>query len=275
MSAAYSPFRKYLRGGMRACYTVPMITITSVSNPTIQRVRRLKDKQARDAEACFIVEGANILRDLGDRMQVEQLFVVDTRMQEYADILAKPCMPKPQPVSDKVMRAMSDTTTPCGILAVLAKPVCDTALQGNVLVLDHVSDPGNMGTIFRTGVACGTTDIVLIGGADPYSPKVVRSSMGAVLRLRLHSVAEENCASLLSGRCVLALDMHGDNLYRMSQVDTPWALVVGNEAHGISDTVRGFVDRIVSLPMTGDIESLNAAISCSIAAYHLTFSRPE
>lgn len=248
-----------------------MEILTSISNPTVQAARRLKDKRERDAQGAFVLEGANILRDLPDRIKVRSVFVQADKAQAYADILAKPCMPRPIAVSDKVMRALSDTVTPCGILAVADKPVCDGAIDGTLVVLDHISDPGNLGTILRTCVACGVTHVIGVESADAFAPKVVRASMGAILRLHVHETDADGARELLSGYRVCGMDMRGADLYAAAPMPERKAIVVGSEARGVTPQMRELVTDWIALPMIGDIESLNAAVSLSVALYQMTF----
>ena len=169
------------------------------------------------------------------------------------------------------MNAISDTSTPPGILCVIDIPNFDFD-DKNIVVLDGVSDPGNFGTIIRTCVACGVKNIIAINCVDYTSPKVVRSSMGGVFKVVVKNVNYEKALQLLEGYNVLSLDMSGKSIYDMEKTDSKIALVVGSEAHGVSKIMLDRCDNLISLPMIGDIESLNAAISLSVALYHLTFA---
>lgn len=248
-----------------------MKEITSLSNSIIQQVKKLKDKKERDLLGQFIVEGANIIKDLPDSVSVQYLFVEKSKLDTYSDIIKKYDQDKICVVSDKVMKALSDTQTPCGLLCTAIKPKSNFD-GGNVVILDRVSDPGNFGTIIRTCVACGIKTIFAIDTVDPYSMKVVRSSMGGIFRVNIVLDSFENIYKKLNGYNLITLDMGGENIYSTKNVKSPFALIVGNEAHGVSSEIKNSCTTTLSLPMIGDIESLNAAVSLSVALYHLSFA---
>lgn len=242
--------------------------ITSISNAIIKYVRQLKNNAFAKKEKKVIVEGANSVKDIPDDFGIEMLFVT----QKFADfnISAK----NKYLVSDKVMDAISDMTTPCGILAVVN---CDKDITLDNLpcvVLDGVSDPGNVGTIIRTCVACGIKRLIAINSVNVWSTKVIRASMSGCFKMGLIECdSVENALKLLDGYNVYCLDMQGENLFSKQFNDNKFALVVGNEARGLSKEMRDRADNILSLPMTDRIESLNAAVSCSIALYQMTLAK--
>ena len=250
-----------------------MEIITSTTNPTIKAIKSLKDKKTRYVSGLFVVEGSNIVKDLPSSAEVKYLVVDESKREQFATLIDKYSR-QTILVSEKVMATLSETVTPCGILAVVKVPTPSPIGGGNIVVMDGVADPGNMGTIIRSCVACGIEDVVAIDCADHLSGKVVRSSMGGVLKCNIVPCAREGACELLRGKQVLVLDMNGKSIFDM-QIDRakPWALVVGNEAHGISDTMRRRADQIISLPMKGDMESLNAGVSLSVGLFELVFNR--
>ena len=250
-----------------------MDIITSTTNPTIKAIRSLKDKKTRYGSGLFVVEGGNIVKDMPSSAEVKYLVVEQSKSEQFSEIIAKyDC--QTLLVGDKVMACLSETVTPCGILAVVKVPTPRPIGGGNIVVMDGVADPGNMGTIIRSCVACGIEDVVAVDCADHLSGKVVRSSMGGVLKCNIVPCTRERVGELLEGKQVLVLDMNGKSIFDV-QIDRPkpWALVVGNEAHGISDTMRDRADQIISLPMKGDMESLNAGVSLSVGLFELVFNR--
>lgn len=246
-----------------------MKEINSISNNLILKVRKLKDKAFRYESKEFIVEGANIIKDLPKDISVCSLFVEKSKTAEYSSILDKFDQSIIYVVSDKVMNVLSDTKTPCGILCTCLMDNKNFDLK-SVVVLDGVSDPGNMGTIIRTCVACGIQSIIAINTVDAYSMKVVRSSMGGIFRVNIINATYEDALNLIKNHEIISLDMNGENLYEVQEIKNPFALVVGNEAHGVSSIMKKACTKLVSLPMKGDIESLNAAVSLSVALYHVT-----
>lgn len=238
-----------------------MEIITSVSNDRIKSLRALiKDRDERIKRREYVVEGVNIIDDMPRDLIIE-LFVRQDQYEKYSQF-GKPCYV----VSDKVMKSISDTVNPQGVIAVAVMP-CDNenvSLTGGVsVVLDNIRDPGNVGTIIRTAAACGVKNIVLYGDVcDPYSPKAVRSSMGGIFYV--------NVTTQLPSM-FYALDMGGINLYEHNQIlPSDYGLVVGSEAQGVSQELKQRANSIISLPMNANIESLNAGVSLSVALYHFT-----
>ena len=154
--------------------------ITSTANEKVKFVKKLHDKKNRDAENLFIAEGVNILSDLKEGFSVKEIFATD-KTADIAENLAKKYGAYTTLVSESVMKVLADTVSPSGILAVIGIPLSKP--EGvNAVVLDGVQDSGNVGTIIRTAVGAGFSDVYLVDSADAFSPKTVRASMGAVLR---------------------------------------------------------------------------------------------
>lgn len=243
-----------------------MDAIISAGNPHVQRLRALYDKKGRKQYGQYVVEGANIVKDLPADQPVCAYYVAAGKR----DNLLRLCTNADAPVyilDDSLMDRVAATVTPAGIIAVLPIPVADDGWRtaDRLLVLDGLTDPGNVGTIVRTAVACGYRHIALLGGIDPYSPKVVRASMGGIYRAHIHLLPP---GALDVPHTVYALDMGGDNVFDVVP-QNPFALVVGSEAQGVSQAVRDRADRVIGLPMQGGMESLNAAVSCCVTMYVL------
>ena len=142
------------------------------------------------------------------------------------------------------------------------------APSGNALLLDTLSDPGNLGTIIRTANAAGYTDIYLRNCTDPFSSKSVRASMSGIFFVRLHSGSLGEISEVLGDIPKICADMNGENVFRF-QVPQRFCLVIGNEANGVSDEVRSLCRYTVRIPMRESCESLNAGISAAVLMYQL------
>jgi TrmH family RNA methyltransferase len=159
------------------------------------------------------------------------------------------------------------------VVAVLKRPQTVSSPidreAGAVVVLDAIADPGNAGTILRTAAAVGCAAVLAAqGSVDLFAPKVVRAGMGAHFRLHLRQpVLYEDLRSILPGRTIMACDMDGRQSIFDLQFPATFALVVGNEAHGLSHTVRSSVDLTVRIPMAPGVESLNAAVAAAVVLY--------
>lgn len=248
-----------------------MERISSTTNSKVKKVASLKDSASRKEQELFVAEGVRIVKDAG--VSPVELYITENHLdfgEKYEGICPVYL------VSEEVFAKMSDTKSPQGVLGVFSYP--DLALkkpQGDyVIVLDGVSDPGNVGTVIRTAGACAFKDVYLAGCADPFSPKVVRSSMGGVFRTRISVGEIEDIISLLKGENVeiCTLDMGGESIFE-AKVDLPVGLVLGSEARGVSSYTRENSDKILALPMKDDTESLNAGVSAGIAMYLIGFKK--
>lgn len=250
-----------------------MEVIISNANSKVQFVKSLKDKAIRYEQQKLVVEGENFIKDLPSSLRVFQIFVQSEFKDKFKNILNKYSEEIIFEVTASVMKGMSDTSSPSGILAVVQIPSVARTIVGNVAVLDFVADPGNVGTIIRTCVACGIKTIITINCADVTSSKVVRSSMGAVFKTNIIDCDYQDALNLLKSHEIYCLDMAGENIFDKRISEKEFALVVGNEANGINEQIKKSCNKVLSLPMIGDMESLNAAVSMSVALYVLTCSK--
>lgn len=252
-------------------------TITSVANAKIKYFKSLKDKETRYKEGKLLAEGANIVRDLPEDVIVESIIVTQDKVEQFFDILRRyeGTRTKIYEVSDKCMQQISDTTTPAGIVAVVSMPLAKRVIKEDVAVLDGISDPGNFGTIVRTCVACGISQILAVSCTDWTAGKVIRGSMGGVFAVNIVTVSNyDEVEKLLQGHNVYVLDMGGENIYSAEiDKDRPFALVAGNEAHGVSPYFKTRADKVLALPMKEGMQSLNAAVAMSISMYEFVFRK--
>jgi len=171
-------------------------------------------------------------------------------------------------VSEEVMRAISDTQTPQGLLAVV--PISEKPpKEGLLLIVDRLRDPGNLGTILRSAWAAGVGQVVTTKGTvDIYSPKVVRGAMGAHFHLSLAPDKEwKEIEPLLEERQVLLADARGQVAYHEVDWSLPSALIIGGEAEGASEEAKRLAHKRAYIPMPGGAESLNAAVAASIILF--------
>lgn len=236
--------------------------ITSSANENIKLIRSLSDKKARAKHSLFIVEGVNLLSDM-PKGYAKELYIAESKKEAFMPTSEKLGI-EPTIVADFVFEKLSDTVNSQGIIAVCPIPQTKEIKGDIVMVLDGISDAGNLGTIIRTAVAMGIEDIISINSVDAYSPKVVRSTMGGVYSANIVSFSYAGACDALKNYKVAILDMGGENVFDFIP-ETPLALVVGSEAHGVSKEMRELADKTLAIPMYGGkIESLNAAVSASI-----------
>jgi len=246
--------------------------ITSNSNDIIKTVISLKQKKNRDNLSLFIVEGYKQVSEIPQNWKTK--FIVST--EKYKEINKNGFI-----VSERLFDKISCTKTPQGILAVVEKKKYDIEKvlsdnNGIFVVCDNVQDPGNVGTIIRTAESYSCKGIFLSKTcADVYGDKVVRSSMGAVFNIPVFQ--ECDVVSLIDlfkekqiKICALSLD--GDKVLSKFKIKNNIALIVGNEADGISKDVLNVVDNKIKIEMFGKTQSLNAAVACSLAIYEFSKS---
>lgn len=240
--------------------------ITSKSNALIKHIRLLKEKKYRKEFGEFFVEGEKMVRE-STTSGIERVATIVSASYE-GETFSLPV----ETVSDEVFASVTDEKTPQGILTVLRIPRRElVSPKESCLLLDHIADPGNMGAIVRTANAAGYRSVYCIGCTDPFAPKSVRSSMSGIFFTRLYFGSEEEILGAID--CpIVAGDMHGEDLFSFRAPER-YALAIGNEANGLSDTVRLAAAHTVAIPMERSQESLNAAVSAGIIMYTLKYGK--
>ena len=274
-----------------------MKRITSGDNRLFKQWQLLqKPQQAREQGRIF-VEGLRLCRDvLASSAAVEAAIISDSALTrpEVSDFLISlPAQIELINLPDQLMQRLSQTRQPQGIALICHSPLIEQpagdqtgsadlasppAAQGLYLAADQVQDPGNLGTLIRTADAFAFDGVLLTAGTVwPLNDKVIRASMGSVFHLPLIQFPElKSLKSWLSraGIPLLAADLNGESSLD-SRLAGPAALLISNEARGISEQARQLADRRLSIPMPGQAESLNAAAAAAILCYELMRGRLE
>jgi len=245
--------------------------------PTLSQskhVRALRRRKERSARGEFLVEGPRVLEELlrAERPVTLVLYTEGAKVEPDGPKLLEAVVAAGVPhelVSDSELQRHADTVTPQGWVAVAPIPQWSWTdfRTPDVLVLDAVQDPGNVGTLIRAAEALGASGVVVLPGtADPWSPKVVRAAAGSSIRLPVLEAAwHETSVHLRAIGCVVwASAADGELLDRGATRAGGVALVLGNESRGVSGSIRAAADRIVAIPMRGEAESLNAALAGAI-----------
>lgn len=251
--------------------------ITSLQNAQVKAWRALKESKGRDAQRLFLAEGDHMAGEALKENFAKTLLVDESATERYAvhintarekdvDICLLP---------EHVLASVCDARTPQGIVAVCRLPETRREMPENIKLLaalDGVQDPGNVGTILRTLDAAGF-DAMLINAktADPYAPKALRASMGAVFRIPVYCAELPDMLSLLSKTHDLyagALD--GKPFFERKRTKPGACVIIGNEGQGISPQVYAVpgIEK-VKLPMVGGAESLNASVAAGIMLYDI------
>lgn len=256
--------------------------ITSAANDRIKELKKLlSSSKARREKRVYVVEGIRMFREIPPQAMY-QVVVSESGYGRYkqeiecGDVII---------TTDSIFAALSDTVTPQGILALVKQKdyfyediiSCDDNIQAPFLfVLEHIQDPGNMGTILRTAEAAGATGLMLGNNCvDVYNPKVIRSTMGSIFRLPVYVSGDlkSDIERLKSdGVCVFGTHLSGREFYDKDYKGAV-AFLVGNEGNGLSDEISSTADELIRIPMKGKVESLNAATSVAVVGYEVARQR--
>jgi TrmH family RNA methyltransferase len=228
-------------------------------SPKLKQLLQLDKASVRRELGLFLVEGPKLLLEAHNGWHELQEVFCDPARHQYE--LGVPCWHVDSQLLDRVSEAHQGVV---GLVAVREWPLLRT--YERIVVADGLSDPGNLGTLMRSAWAAGMQALVCLGGVDPYNPKVVRASAGAIFHLPVYRL--ESTQALADYHLVGLSPRGGCDLYSMEWPQR-WALVVGNESHGLSSQVHC----LCTIPMHSGCESLNAATSAAIVLFEYRRSR--
>jgi TrmH family RNA methyltransferase len=243
-------------------------------SPKLDAVRALRTKAGRREQARFAIEGPTLLEEaLGSGVPIEALYATEDGYAKIGRLAERLDVPVYM-IADRAMAKLSDLETPPGSLAVhptALTPIEKLLAEGEpVLLVAGVADPGNAGTLLRSAEIFGIRGVIFgVDGVEPYNPKVVRGSMGAIFRLRISLAGPREVISA-AGReayALLATSREGTPLDRF-RFERRSIVAVGNERHGVGAWLPSW-DAAVSIPQRGRGESLNASVAGSIIIYAL------
>ncbi len=262
-----------------------LIRISSADNSRIRLVRKLASRKGRAEEGLFVAEGRNLVSEILERnIRVRFIMVPFSMIDEERDDSSRMIKDRAASpdvtvcaVPDRVFSKLTDAGHGVDMLAVCgmidrSSDLKDiTAPEDNILVLDRIQDPGNMGTLIRTAAAAGYKAVLAMSGtADIYSPKVLRATAGMVFEVPVIYVSGADILRQMldsAGKRIVVTDVNGGVPYYDADLAEGIALVVGNEGRGVSEEIAGMADIRVTIPMKGNTESLNAAAAAAILMY--------
>lgn len=258
-----------------------MTMITSSSNQQMKNAAMLiKKAKARKEQGLFVVEGRKMFEEVPaawlERVYVSERF---SKEPENAFLLRGR---KYEVVADSVFKSISDTQTPQGILCLVRMPRYGLGdlLRGkdtHLLILESVQDPGNLGTMFRTGEGAGITGVIMNQTTvDLFNPKTIRSTMGSIYRVPYF--VTEDLKKTIAELKAEQISVYAAHLRGKMQYDEPsylggTAFLIGNEGNGLTDEIAELADTYIRIPMEGAVESLNAAISAALLMYETNRQR--
>lgn len=259
--------------------------VTAFSNATVKRLRSLRDKKARRSEGLFLAEGLRILAEARDSGRLPEIVAFSPEGAKHplaAKIIAEAETAGGEAIetSPEILAKMSGKDNPQMLLGAYRQP--DTSLQRIErskallwIVAQALRDPGNLGTILRTGDAVGAGGLILIDDcADPFSVEAVRASMGALFTQEI-AIARwpEFLSWLRSGEGQLVgTSLKGTKDYLEAEYRKPCFLLIGNEQQGLPAEYEAECDSLVKIPMAGRADSLNAAMAAAIMAFTIVAS---
>ncbi len=254
-----------------------MHIITSKDNEIIKHIRKLKEKKYRDEYNEYVVEGVKIVEEaIKENAKIKQVIVCNDTTKTYEipthimlEIAKFDCIY----VSDKIFNYITQVTNPQGVMAIIEKQDENMQIDYNqdiIVMLDDVQDPGNLGTILRTVDSIGLNQIIVSKGtADSFNSKVVRSTMGAIFRLKI--IEEDDLIKTIKELRkhhfkLLVTSLQTEN--SIYDIDfSKKIIVIGNEANGVSKEIQDLADEKAKIPMLGRTESLNASVAAGIVMY--------
>lgn len=254
-----------------------LINITGRENKTVKLVRALGRKKERIKNGLYFAEGKRLVNEaIRDAQEDIQCVLVSSSFAEKNELFINALDESGKTVytaNDVIFRTMCQTENPQGIGAVLkmrtqTEPFFDE--DRYVLVIDGVSEPGNLGTMVRTAEAAGVDKIcILSGSADLYNPKTVRATMGSVFRMHFSMGAAEEIIPELkrSGFEIFATALKDSVPAESAVIPKKRAVVIGSEASGVSQYVLAEADTCIRIDMQGSVESLNASVAAGIIMY--------
>lgn len=258
--------------------------ITSISNAQVKQVCAYVQKsKERRKDRIFVVEGPKMFEEApADR--IYKVYATQSFCDKHTtdDVGTKLKETGFEVVSEEVLAKMSDTKTPQGILCLVRWPeysLDDLLIRRNgvFVVLEDLQDPGNLGTIIRTGEGAGIAGVIMSGNTvDIFNPKTIRATMGSIYRVPfvyVQDMAEAIKRLQKADVAVYAAHLKGEQYYDAFDYTKGSAFLIGNEGNGLKEETALLADTYVKIPMAGQVESLNAAIATTLFMYEAARQR--
>ena len=230
--------------------------IESVNNDKIKNYAKLNDKKYRNNTGLFLVEGEHLVEEAIKKNIIVEIFSLDKRNNSTQ-------------VNEAVMKKLSNLSSVPKVLAV-CKKINNTNIKGNILMLDCIQDPGNLGTIIRSAVAFGIDTIVASKDTvDLYNIKVLRATEGMIFNINYIIDDLENVLNKLDNYTILGTNVVNGVTPDKIKITNNYCLIIGNEGKGMNNKLLSYIDKNIYIPMNKKCESLNAGVATSILLYEL------
>lgn len=235
---------------------------TSINNPKIKNLSKLKEKKFRDKENLYIIEGEHLVREAIKRDLIKEIFVLENSDLEFNNV---------NYVSKEVMKYITNLDSIPSVIG-LAYKEKPKEIGNKIVILENVQDPGNIGTIIRSAVAFNIDTIILTKGcADVYSPKVLRATQGMIFHINIINEEIENIIDKLKEKNIKILGTKVDNGKSLKTIEKldKFAIIMGNEGNGVKKETLDNCDEYIYIDMNETCESLNVGVATSIILYEL------
>jgi len=237
--------------------------IESINNEKVKNWSKLSDKKFQEMENLFLVEGEHLVEEASLSGNLKEVIILEGNDYNYENKTF---------VSEPVMKKITTLTNVPKIIGVASK-LNERKIEGNVLLLDRISDPGNMGTIIRSAVAFGIDSIIVgAGSVSIYNPKVIRASEGMIFHVNIIEATLENIIPTLKkdGYTIYATDVEKGELLNETAFPLKAGIIMGSEASGVSNDIKELCDKYLYIKMAPSCESLNVGVATSIILYELS-----
>ncbi len=253
--------------------------ITSLANEKVRFARSLKRRRVREREGRFCVEGVRLIQDAWRAgiipalvfYEPDTLHAAGRSLLDEMQARGVPC----HPVAPRVLKALADTATPQGIVAVLPMPSLEPRPHVDLwLILDGIRDPANLGAVLRVAAGAGVGQVWLAPGTvDPFHPKAVRAGMGAHFRVPLARGDWARIAAAVTAEQIWLAEASEGRVYDEVDWTPPSALILGGEATGAGDQASRLATGRVHIPLQGGVESLNVAVAAGVILFEAARQR--
>ena len=239
-----------------------------LSNERVKELKKLKMKKYREERKLVLVEGVRIIKQLLTfRIPLKEIYCTVDDIEKYSEIITRITSERVFLAKKQHLRQMSATDNPQDFLALVETKRPQLKKQERLLFIDRVSDPGNIGTIFRTAMATLMDGIILSPDCcEIFNPKTIRASMGTVFVIP-SKIADYRELSKLPNRMIITDIKEGISLFEIKPVEHPYLLVIGSEATGINQDLMKKAACKIHIPMGGDMESLNVSVAAGLCMY--------
>lgn len=232
------------------------MNISSKDNKLFKYLLKVfESKKIRDNDNVFIVEGYNLVEEAYKRNLIINIFSIK-KEPLYKDSIT---------ISLELLKKLTNTVTPEGIIALVKKDI-NNELSNKILYLDRIQDPGNIGTLIRSAVSFGFNSIIFDETCDPFNPKVIRASEGAIFKINILNYDINHLKEL--GYKIYGTSMNGVSLESIDNCQTKIVIILGNEGNGVRKEYLNITNDNLTIPMI-NTESLNVGVAGSIIMYHL------